>query len=70
MRDATVPSGRPVTIPRFDPTFVIGQSRVVLHPPETISGATNELGKFVRSLAYEGRQIIDALDDLPTPAHG
>jgi toxin CcdB len=59
-----------ISIPHFNPTFVIEKTRVVLHPLETVSVATNELGKFVRSLANEGQQIIDALDELLTRAHG
>ena len=59
-----------ITIPRFNPTFVIEKTRVVLHPLETVSVARNELGKFVRSLRDEGQQIIDALDELLTRAHG
>lgn len=58
-----------ITIPRFNPTFVIEKTRVVLHPLETVSVARNELGRFVRSLANEGQQIIDALDELLPRAH-
>lgn len=59
-----------VTIPRFNPTFVIENTPVVLHPLETASIARNRLGGFVRSLASRGQQIIDALDELLARAHG
>lgn len=59
-----------VSHPRFNPTFVIEKTPVVLHPLEIVSVANDTLGKFVTSLADEGRQIIDALDDLITRTHG
>jgi toxin CcdB len=43
---------------------------VVLHPLELVSVAADKLGKAVRSLAEDGQQIIDALDELITRAHG
>jgi toxin CcdB len=59
-----------VTLPRFNPTFTIEGTAVVLHPLELVSIATDKLGKKVHSLASEGQQIIDALDELITHAHG
>jgi toxin CcdB len=59
-----------VSHPRFNPTFVIERTPVVLHPLEIVSVAKDALGKFVKSLADEGHQIIDALDELITGAHG
>jgi toxin CcdB len=59
-----------ISLPRFNPAFVIEGTPVVLHPLETVSIATNELGRFVQSLADESQQIIDALDELITRAHG
>lgn len=59
-----------ITLPRFNPTFIIEGTTVVLHPLELVSIATDELGKVVHSLAEEGQQIIDALDELITRAHG
>jgi toxin CcdB len=50
--------------PRFNPTFTIGNTRVVLHPLEIVSVALDELGKPVGSLAKEADRIVGALDDL------
>ena len=59
-----------VSFPRFNPTFRIEQTAVVLHPLEIVSVAKKNLGPFVRSLADDGQRIIDALDQLTTRAHG
>lgn len=59
-----------VTLPRFNPTFSIEGTPVVLHPLELASVATDKLGEVVHSLAGESQQIIDALDELLTRAHG
>lgn len=59
-----------IALPRFNPTFIIDGTSVVLHPLELVSVATEKLGKVVHSLAEEGQQIIDALDELITRAHG
>lgn len=59
-----------VTLPRFNPTFTIEGTPVVLHPLEMVSVATDKMGKVVHSLVEEGQQIIDALDELITRAHG
>lgn len=58
-----------VSHPRFNPTFVIENTPVVLHPLETVSVARDKLGKAVQSLADEGDRIIAALDELITRAH-
>ncbi len=50
--------------PRFNPTFKIANSTVVLHPLEIVSVALEDLGKPVASLAKEADRIIGALDDL------
>jgi toxin CcdB len=50
--------------PRFNPTFKIANSLVVLHPLETVSVALTDLGKPVASLAKEADRIIGALDEL------
>jgi toxin CcdB len=50
--------------PRFNPTFKIANSLVVLHPLEIVSVAVEDLGKPVASLAKEADVIIGALDDL------
>lgn len=59
-----------VTFPRFNPTFKIEGTTVVLHPLEIVSVDVNKLGEFVRSLAEAGQQILAALDELITRAHG
>jgi toxin CcdB len=65
--------------PRFNPTFKIGKTSVVLHPLEIVSVALDKLGKPVASLAAEGNRIIGSLDELlsrglglrrPTPPAG
>ena len=50
--------------PRFNPTFKIGNTTVVLHPLETVSVAVEGLGKPVGSLAQEADRIIGAMDEL------
>jgi toxin CcdB len=55
-----------ITNPRFNPTFKIGNSSVVLHPLETVSVAIENLGKPVGSLAKEADRIIGAMDELLT----
>lgn len=50
--------------PRFNPTFKIGNTAVVLHPLETVSVAVESLGKPVGSLAQEADRIIGAMDEL------
>jgi toxin CcdB len=51
---------------RFNPTFKIGNTAVVLHPLETVSVAIENLGKRVGSLASEADRIIGAMDELLT----
>ena len=50
--------------PRFNPTFKIAGTTVVLHPLETVSVAVDDLGKPVGSLARDADRIIGALDEL------
>lgn len=57
-----------VANPRFNPTFKVGNSSVVLHPLETVSVAIENLGKPVDSLAREADRIIGAMDELLTRA--
>ncbi len=53
-----------VPSPRFNPTFKIANTSVVLHPLEIVSVALDDLGKPVASLARESDRIIGALDEL------
>jgi toxin CcdB len=50
--------------PRFNPTFTVAGTKVVLHPLEIVSVAVENLGKPVASLAKDADRIIGALDDL------
>jgi toxin CcdB len=50
--------------PRFNPTFKIAATKVVLHPLEIVSVAADTLGKPIASLAQDGDRITTALDDL------
>ena len=50
--------------PRFNPTFKIGNTPVVLHLLETVSVAVESLGKPVGSLVLEADRIIGAMDEL------
>jgi toxin CcdB len=59
-----------VAAPRFNPTFTIEDTPVVLQPLNVVSVATNTLGTAVHSLAAQGQHIIDALDELITRAYG
>jgi len=56
--------------PRFNPTFEIGATRVVLHPLEIVSVAAETLGKPIASLAADGDRITTALDELLSRAWG
>lgn len=53
-----------VSNPRFNPSFKIERTLVVLHPLEIVSVALEDLGKPVTSLAKESDRILGALDDL------
>lgn len=55
-----------VTGTRINPVFSVEGVDVVLHPLEIVSVATDQLGEKVASLASEGIQITDALDELLT----
>jgi toxin CcdB len=57
-----------ISNPRFNPTFLIGQIPVVLHPLEIVSVSKDNLGKRVSSLTKEADRIIGALDELITRA--
>lgn len=56
-------------VPRFNPTFEIEDTQVVLHPLEIVSIDVGNLGAFVSSIAESGQQIVDAIDALVTRAH-
>ena len=52
----------------LNPAFTIKGAKVVLHPLEIVSVATDQLGKRVASLAREGDRITGAMDELLTRA--
>jgi toxin CcdB len=56
--------------PRFNPTFKIGATKVVLHPLEIVSVAADALGKPIASLANDSDRITAALDELLSRASG
>ena len=53
-----------VSNPRFNPTFRIGKTSVVLHPLDIVSVAVETLGAPIGSLSEEADRIVGALDDL------
>lgn len=59
-----------IAIERFNPTFEIEETTVVLHPLEIVSVEFKRLGDVVTSLADDGQKIMDAVDLLITMAHG
>ncbi|WP_404301331.1 CcdB family protein [Alicycliphilus denitrificans] len=61
-----LPKGSPTAGARMNPVFVIEGLRVVLHPLDMVSVATDQLGELVDSLEDEGQTITDALDELLT----
>jgi toxin CcdB len=72
-RRVVVPLVRKATLekignPRFNPTFKIEKTLVVLHPLEIVSVPNEQLGDFVTSLDHEGGRIMGALDELLTQA--
>jgi toxin CcdB len=56
--------------PRFNPTFKIGATKVVLHPLEIVSVAADTLGKPIGSLAADSDRITTALDEMLSRAWG
>jgi toxin CcdB len=56
--------------PRFNPTFKVDATKVVLHPLEIVSVAADTLGKAIGSLAGDSDRITTALDDLLSRAWG
>jgi len=52
----------------LNPVFTVKGIKVVLHPLEIVSVATDQLGEKVATLAQEGERITGALDELLTRA--
>lgn len=55
---------------RFNPTFTIGNTKVVLHPLEIVSVPADTLGTPIASLAADSDRITTALDELLSRASG
>ncbi|MDP9606294.1 UNVERIFIED_ORG: toxin CcdB [Variovorax paradoxus] len=67
---SALPGGAPLAGTRMNPVFKIEGEEVVLHPLDTVSVATDQLGEHVGSLAEHGQQIADAMDELLTRSWG
>lgn len=52
----------------LNPVFTVKGVKVVLHPLEIVSVATDQLGEKVATLALEGDRITGAMDELLTRA--
>lgn len=52
----------------LNPVFTVKGMKVVLHPLEIVSIATEQLGEKVATLAQEGSRITGAMDELLTRA--
>jgi len=52
----------------LNPVFTVEGIKVVLHPLEIVSVATDQLGEKVATLAQEGDRITGAMDELFTRA--
>jgi len=52
----------------LNPVFTVKGIKVVLHPLEMVSVATEQLGEKVAMLAQEGDRITGAMDELLTRA--
>lgn len=52
----------------LNPVFTVKGIKVVLHPLEMVSVATEQLGEKVATLAQEGDRITGAMDELLTRA--
>jgi len=53
-----------VSYARFNPTFKIRGTSVVLHPLEIVSIPADRLGEIVGSLSDDSQLIVAALDEL------
>ncbi|MDR2207572.1 MAG: CcdB family protein [Azoarcus sp.] len=62
--------GASISGSRMNPIFRIGGVEVVLNPLQIVSVATDQLGAVAGSLADQGQQITDAMDELMTRAWG
>ncbi|MBP7567568.1 MAG: CcdB family protein [Burkholderiaceae bacterium] len=70
MRRSVLPAGSPLAGTRMNPVFEVEGLEVVLHPLDTVSVALDQLGEHVGSLAAQGQQVTDAMDELLTRSWG
>ena len=69
-RRSALPPAAPSAGTRMNPVFVLDGIDVVLHPLDMVSVAVDQLGEHAASLAAQGQQITDALDELLTRSWG
>jgi toxin CcdB len=62
VKRSALPAG--VAGTRLNPSFKVRSSILVLHPLDMVSVALDQLGARVGSLAENGQEIADALDEL------
>jgi toxin CcdB len=70
VRRSALPGDTPTAGSRMNPVFRIHGVDVVLHPLDTVSVTTDQLGNKAGSLADQGQSIADALDELLTRSWG
>ncbi|MBN9409420.1 MAG: CcdB family protein [Burkholderiales bacterium] len=70
MRRSVLPTRSPLAGTRMNPVFEVDGIDVVLHPLDTVSVALDQLGECIGSLAAQGQQIADAMDELLTRSWG
>ncbi len=68
VRSSHLDNAAMLTSSSLNPAFTIQGIKVVLHPLEIVSVATEQLGEKVASLAEEGDRITNAMDELLTRA--
>jgi toxin CcdB len=68
VRRSTLDNAATLTGTSLNPVFMIKGIKVVLHPLEVVSVATDQLGEKVATLAQEGDRITAAMDELLTRA--
>ena len=68
VRRSTLDNAASLVGASLNPVFTIKGIKVVLHPLETVSVATDQLGEKVATLAEEGDRITAAMDELLTRA--
>ena len=70
VRRSALPRQSPLAGSRMNPLFKVKGVDVVLHPLDMVSVALSQLGEPAGSLADQGQEITDALDELLTRSWG